>query len=119
MAPKRTLVSRLRCGLLALLVALVLGQGLGLAGGLAVQASPTQVSSHQTSGTPVTEATDSQLAVGNVQLGTVHILGIPVLKVASPAVAAGGQALNAEERVRVIEGNLSGLYEPQQLCSSG
>ena len=119
MAPKRTLVSRLHCGLLALLAALVLGQGLGLDGGQVAQASPIQASSHQASGSPVTEAPDTQLAVGNVQLGTVHILGIPVLTVASPAVAAGGQALNAEERARVIEGNLSGLYAPQQLCSSG
>ena len=119
MAPKRTLVSRLHCGLLALLAALVLGQGLGLGGGQVAQARPIQASSHQASGSPVTEAPDTQVAVGNVQLGTVHILGIPVLTVASPAVAAGGQALNAEERARVIEGNLSGLYAPQQLCSSG
>ena len=116
MAPKRTLVSRLLCGLLALLVALVLGQGLG--GGLVVQASPIQASSHQASGTAGTEATDAQLAVGNVQLGTVHILGIPVLTVASPAVAGEGQALSADERARIIEGNLSGLYSPHQLCSS-
>ena len=117
MAPKRSLVSGCLCGLLALVAALVLGQGLG--GALAVQASPIQASSHQASSTKGTEEPDTQLEVGNVQLGTVRILGVPVLMVASPAVAGGGRTLNAEQRARVIEGNLSGLYAPQQLCSSG
>jgi len=119
MAPKRTLVSRLLCGLLALLAALVLGQGLGLGGGHVAQASPIQASSHQATGTPATEAPDTQLEVGNIQLGTVRILGIPVITVASPVISAGGQVLNAQQRARVIEGNLARLYAPQQLCSSG
>ncbi|KAF0654230.1 MscS family mechanosensitive ion channel [Cyanobium sp. Copco_Reservoir_LC18] len=57
---------------------------------------------------------------GSFRLGTVRILGVPVITVASPAVDAGsGTGPEAAERARVIEGNLSQLYEPRNPCTPG
>ena len=57
---------------------------------------------------------------GSFRLGTVRILRVPVITVASPAVGSGGDTgPDAAERARVIEGNLSQLYEPRNPCTPG
>ncbi|MCP9931142.1 mechanosensitive ion channel [Cyanobium sp. AMD-g] len=57
---------------------------------------------------------------GSFRLGTVRILGVPIITVASPAVGSGGDTgPEAAERARVIEGNLSQLYEPRNPCTAG
>lgn len=57
---------------------------------------------------------------GSFRLGTVRILGVPIITVASPAVGSGGDTgPEAAERARVIEGNLSQLYEPRNPCTPG
>jgi small conductance mechanosensitive channel len=57
---------------------------------------------------------------GSFRLGTVRILGVPIITVASPAVGSGGDTgPEASERARVIEGNLSQLYAPRNPCTAG
>ena len=59
-------------------------------------------------------------SAGSFRLGTVRILGVPAITVASPAVNAGGDSgPDAAERARVIEGNLNQLYEPRNPCTAG
>ncbi|MCS5693249.1 mechanosensitive ion channel family protein [Cyanobium sp. FGCU-6] len=62
---------------------------------------------------------DLPTQAGSFQLGTVRILGIPTLIVASPALQGGGTGPDASQRARVIEGNLSLLYRNPMLCSPG
>jgi small conductance mechanosensitive channel len=85
-----------------LLLALALAIGLGA---LAAGRAPA--------GAPPADA-------GSFRLGTIRILGVPVITVASPAVGAGGDTgPDAAERARVIEGNLSQLYQPGNPCTPG
>lgn len=55
---------------------------------------------------------------GSFRLSQVRILGVPVIAVASPVVGGQG-APAADERARVIEGNLDLLYRPHENCSLG
>ncbi len=65
-------------------------------------------------------ATADPVNTGSFRLGTVRILGVPAITVASPALDAGGDSgPEASERARVIEGNLSQLYEPRNPCTAG
>ena len=56
---------------------------------------------------------------GAWELGTVRILAVPVITVASPVVRGRGNGPDAATRAEVIEGNLEFLYRPRNLCSSG
>ncbi|WP_254991002.1 mechanosensitive ion channel family protein [Cyanobium sp. N5-Cardenillas] len=59
-------------------------------------------------------------SAGSFRLGTVRILGVPAITVASPALDADGDSgPEASERARVIEGNLNQLYEPRNPCTAG
>lgn len=101
--------------LLALALALVIALGALAAG----PAAATVAAGPPAPGGPGTTALDSGNA-GSFRLGTVRILGVPVLTVASPAVASGsGEGPEAAERARVIEGNLALLYEPRNPCTPG
>jgi len=61
-----------------------------------------------------------QLAnVGSFELGKVRVLGVPVITVAAPSMGAGKDQPRAEQRGRVIEGNLELLYKPLSLCTQG
>ena len=114
MSLKRTLTRHLLGGLLPLLLILAMGVPGSAIGGpsspLPMQA--LEPGSNAAAGEPT-------VAAGSFQLGTVHILGIPVFTVASPEVAHGADVVSAKQRARVIEGNLARLYDPQQLCSRG
>jgi len=57
-------------------------------------------------------------AVGSYSVAPVRILGVPALSVASPVVGQGSGP-EASERAAVIEGNLSLLYQPRELCQQG
>jgi small conductance mechanosensitive channel len=114
MSPKRNLLHGLLCRLLVLLLAI----GTGVAGAaVGVQANPMPASPLAPGNTP--ESSDLPLTAGSFQVAPVHILGVPVLTVASPEVAKGAHVVTAQQRARVIEGNLARLYAPQQLCSRG
>lgn len=58
-------------------------------------------------------------ATGSLQLASVRILGVPVITVASPGVGGDARAVSASERARIIEGNLTWLYDPKLMCSRG
>lgn len=58
-------------------------------------------------------------SAGSFRLGKVRILGVPVLTVASPAVAASPGGPDAARRAEVIEGNLERLYRLRAFCSGG
>ena len=100
---------------LALLMTLTLGLALSI--GLAViQPHPT-VAATAAAEPPASVDTAN---TGSFRLGTVRILGVPVLTVTSPAVAsASDSGPEAAERARVIEGNLALLYEPRNPCTPG
>ena len=57
--------------------------------------------------------------VGSYDVAPVRILGIPVMSVAAPVVSRGERTPDARQRATVIEGNLTLLYQPHALCSSG
>ncbi|QPN70582.1 mechanosensitive ion channel family protein [Synechococcus sp. CBW1108] len=57
--------------------------------------------------------------VGSFDVAPVHILGIPVMSVAAPVVSRDAGIPDAQQRATVIEGNLTLLYQPHALCSSG
>ncbi len=103
---------------LALLLALVLAIGTA-----ALQ--PDRTAAATAAAEPPTPAGRGHAPVdsgnaGSFRLGTVRILGVPAITVASPAVDAGGDSgPEAGERARVIEGNLSRLYEPRNPCTAG
>jgi small conductance mechanosensitive channel len=100
---------------LALLMTLALGLALSV-GMAAIQPHPTAAATAAAE----TPASADTANTGSFRLGTVRILGVPALTVASPAVAAGGDGgLEASERAREIEGNLSQLYEPRNPCTPG
>ncbi|MDM7953020.1 MAG: mechanosensitive ion channel [Cyanobium sp. CZS 25K] len=115
MAPRQP--RRLRSAL-ALLLALTLALGMA-----AFQAAPTAAATAAAEppapgGTAPSRAEPA--SAGSFRLGTVRILGVPVLTVASPAVASGSPSgPDAAERARVIEGNLALLYEPRNPCTPG
>ncbi|MBW4531290.1 MAG: mechanosensitive ion channel family protein [Aphanothece saxicola GSE-SYN-MK-01-06B] len=98
---------------LALLLALGLALTIGLA---ALQPHPAAAATAAAEPpAPVAPAN-----TGSFRLGTVRILGVPAITVASPALDAGGDSgPDASERARVIEGNLSQLYEPRNPCTPG
>ncbi len=104
---------RLRRAALALLLALGLALTIAMA---ALQPHPTAAA------TAAAEppATADPVSAGSFRLGTVRILGVPAITVASPALDAGGDSgPEASERARVIEGNLNQLYEPRNPCTAG
>jgi len=102
--------TRLFIGVLSVLFALTVGFGWGPIAGAGAQ---------QVDANPSPDLPTQTLPTGSLNLGTVRILGVPVLTVASPEVARGGAGVPAQERARVIEGNLAWLYETKQLCSRG
>ena len=57
--------------------------------------------------------------VGSFDVAPVHILGIPVMSVAAPVVSRDAGLPDARQRATVIEGNLTLIYQPHALCSSG
>jgi len=58
-------------------------------------------------------------SVGSFELGKVRVLGVPVIMVAAPSLGSGKNQPTAEQRGRVIEGNLELLYKQLLLCSHG
>jgi small-conductance mechanosensitive channel len=105
---------------LALLLALGLALSIGVA---AIQPHPTAAAT--AAAEPPAPGSRGPAPVdpanaGSFRVGTVRILGVPAITVASPALAAGGDGgPDASERARVIEGNLSQLYEPRNPCTPG
>jgi len=102
--------TRLFLGGLSVLIALMVSVGWGSIPGAGAQ---------QADANPSPDLPTQTQSTGSLNLGTVRILGVPVLTVASPEVAQGGAGVPAEKRARVIEGNLAWLYETKQLCSRG
>ena len=114
MSPRRNWLHGVLCRLLVVLLAI----GAGVAGSaVGVQANPMPASPLLPGNAPA--AADPPVAAGSFQVAPVHILGVPVFTVASPEVATGSHVVTAQQRARVIEGNLTRLYAPQQLCSRG
>ena len=90
---------------MALGIALAVGLGLAWPAALMAQdADPT---------------TAASAPVGSYEVAPVHILGVPAISVASPVVNREANGPEATERAAVIEGNLSLLYKPRQLCNLG
>ena len=94
--------------LLPLLLAVLLGQ-------LPLAAAPTTMASPQASA-PRPQAAEEVRDSGSFHRAKVRILGIPVLTVASPVMAAAGGP-DARQRAQVIEGNLELLYRAQEVCT--
>jgi small conductance mechanosensitive channel len=78
-------------------------------------AAPTTMAAPQASA-PRPQAADEVRDSGSFHRAKVRILGIPVITVASPVVAAAGGP-DARQRARVIEGNLELLYRAQEVCT--
>ena len=107
-----------RRGLLqtVLLGVLLLGVLLtGLVSQAPLVAAPTTMAAPQASA-PRPQAADEVRDSGSFHRAKVRILGIPVITVASPVVAAAGGP-DARQRARVIEGNLELLYRAQEVCT--
>ncbi|WP_051017112.1 hypothetical protein [Cyanobium gracile] len=107
---------------LALAVVLVLAAALtiGLGASRPAGALAATAAAEAPAGSGTGNASVDTGNAGSFRLGTVRILGVPVITVASPAVDSGGDTgPEAAERARVIEGNLSQLYEPRNPCSPG
>jgi len=66
--------------------------------------------------TSIPQARSDVLEAGSYELAKVRILGVPALTVASPALR-NGDALGAQKRASVIEGNLRLLYDPNHFCA--
>lgn len=90
-------------GILALLVALLLGLPLHAA-------TPSPADSTAPPPVPVK-------SVGSFEVAPVRVLGVPALVVASPQLPGSGDVVEAHRRAELIEGNLRLLYEPNSLCS--
>jgi small conductance mechanosensitive channel len=58
-------------------------------------------------------------SMGSFELEKVRVLGVPVIMVAAPTLGSGKYQPTAEQRGRVIEGNLELLYKQLLLCSHG
>jgi small conductance mechanosensitive channel len=86
-----------------------------LLGQLPLAAEPTSIAAPQASA-PRPQAAEEVRDSGSFHRAKVRILGIPVLTVASPVVAASGGP-DARQRAQVIEGNLELLYRAQQVCT--
>ena len=107
-----------RPGLLktVLLGVLLLGVLLtGLLSQAPLVAAPATMAAPQASA-PRPQAADEVRDSGSFHRAKVRILGIPVITVASPVVAAAGGP-DARQRARVIEGNLELLYRAQEVCT--
>ena len=105
-------------------LALLMALGLALSIGLAVlQPHPTAAATAAAEAPALGghgPAPADPASAGSFRLGTVRILGVPVITVASSAVGSGSDnGPEAAERARVIEGNLSQLYEPSNPCTPG
>ena len=84
-----------------------------------IQASglfPLLNSSPLGNGASVPRSGQEVLNAGSYELAKVRILGVPALTVASP-VLRNGDALGAQRRAAVIEGNLRLVYDPNRLCT--
>ena len=107
-----------RRGLLQTVLLGVLLLGVLLAGLLnqaPLVAAPTTMAAPQASA-PRPQAADEVRDSGSFQRAKVRILGIPVITVASPVMAAAGGP-DAQQRARVIEGNFELLYRAQEVCT--
>jgi small conductance mechanosensitive channel len=109
--PLATPQRRWRRGLSPLIVGLLVV----LLGQLPLAAAPTAMAAPRAS-TPRPQAADEVRDSGSFHRAKVRILGIPVLTVASPVVAAAGGP-DARQRARVIEGNLELLHRAQEVCT--
>jgi carboxymethylenebutenolidase len=98
---------------LGLLMTLALGLALTI-GQVVLQPHPTAAAT----AAPEPPAAADPINTGSFRLGTVRILGVPVITVASSAVGSDSGP-EASEQARVIEGNLSQLYEPRNPCTPG
>jgi small conductance mechanosensitive channel len=87
----------------------------GLVSQAPLVAAPTTMAAPQASA-PRPQAADEVRDSGSFHRAKVRILGIPVITVASPVVAAAGGP-DARQRARVIEGNLELLYRAQEVCT--
>lgn len=68
---------------------------------------------------PLSVPTQAAAPIGSYQVAPVRILGVPAISVASPVVSHQGDGPQAAQRAAVIEGNLSLLYAPHQICDRG
>ena len=107
---RRGLLQTLLLGVLLLGVLLT-----GLVSQAPLVAAPTTMAAPQASA-PRPQAADEVRDSGSFHRAKVRILGIPVITVASPVVAAAGGP-DARQRARVIEGNLELLYRAQEVCT--
>ena len=78
-------------------------------------AAPATMAAPQASA-PRPQAADEVRDSGSFHRAKVRILGIPAITVASPVMAAAGGP-DAQQRARVIEGNLELLYRAQEVCT--
>ena len=108
------IVSALRCKrwltlVFTMLIALV----------IAVSPGPGVLPSAAAADQPAAAPTKDAEPIGSYQVAPVHILGVPAISVASPVVSQQDAGPQATQRAAVIEGNLSLLYAPHQLCDQG
>ncbi len=87
----------------------------GLSSQAPLVAAPTTMAAPQASA-PRPQAADEVRDSGSFHRAKVRILGIPAITVASPVMAAAGGP-DAQQRARVIEGNLELLYRAQDVCT--
>lgn len=89
-------------------------------GALVVCLGPLAQGSYGSGNAQTTAPEQEALArVGSFELGKVRVLGVPVIMVAAPSLGSGKYQPTAEQRGRVIEGNLELLYKQLLLCSHG
>ena len=86
---------------------------------VALSVGPAVLEPAAAAGQPVDALARPAEPVGSYEVAPVHILGVPAISVASPVVNQPDGGPQAIQRAAVIEGNLSLLYEPRQLCNQG
>jgi len=101
---------------LSLVLAMVIGLVMAVTVGPSVLPSAAAAEAAEQ---PVVAATKSAEPIGSYEVAPVHILGVPAISVASPVVSQQDAGPQASQRAAVIEGNLSLLYAPHQLCDQG
>jgi len=101
---------------LSLVLAMVIGLVMAVTVGPSVLPSAAAAAAAEQ---PVVAATKSAEPIGSYEVAPVHILGVPAISVASPVVSQQDAGPQASQRAAVIEGNLSLLYAPHQLCDQG
>jgi small conductance mechanosensitive channel len=86
---------------------------------IAVTVGPGLLPSAAAAEQPAAASTKAAEPMGSYEVAPVRILGVPAISVASPVVSQQDAGLQAMQRAAVIEGNLSLLYAPHQLCDQG